>query len=358
MLVNKPTPKALVVDDLPDVAGVVCRSLNLLDFKVRAVYDPLEALEVCRTENFDLVVLDINMPQMNGIELLRRLKSMNPAATYVMLTGEDEDNFKTITQALREGAQGFVLKPFHVSQLLDSVQLALERTRLLRNSIRMKVYSPLLEGATAALLSALEAKDTSTQNHSSRVSYYAQQMTQAFRDYLSYEEMVQVRLGALFHDVGKIGVPDIILKKPGPLTPEERKIIMKHPEIGEKIIGAVEGMEKVAAIVRAHHEWYNGNGYPDGLKGYDIPLGARIATVADCFEAIVSPRVYSPGRSVDFALAELKRCRGTQFDPDVVDIFLDMISTGEIVYQPAHPEEAGYLLSIQSCRNPVVPKSA
>jgi putative nucleotidyltransferase with HDIG domain len=355
MLVSKSAAKALVIDDMPDVARVVSNSLLLQDFKVRAVYDPLDALDLCRHENFDLVLIDINLPYMNGIQLLRHLKALNASATYVMLTGEDQDNFKTVTQALREGAQGFVLKPFRVTELLESVNLALEKTRLLRASLTTTVYAPLLEGATSALLSALEAKDTSTQNHSNRVSYYAQCITNAFRDELNYEEMVQVRLGALFHDVGKIAVPDFILKKPSSLTPEERRIIMKHPDTGSKIIGAVEGMEKVAAIVRAHHERFDGKGYPDGLKGYDIPLGARITTVADCFEAIVSPRVYSPGRPVEYALAELKRCRGTQFDPDVVDVFLKFMDVGDIQYVPIPKTNYGALASVGQCRNPVLP---
>ncbi len=357
MLITKSASKALVVDDMPDVARVISNSLLLQNFKVRVVYDPLEALEICRTESFDLVLLDINMPHMNGIDLLRHLKNLNPSATYIMLTGEDEDNFKTITQALREGAQGFVLKPFRVAELLSSVNLALEKTRLLRDNIRVKVYAPLLEGAISALLSALEAKDTSTQNHSNRVAYYAKTLSNGFRTELNYEELVHVRLGALFHDVGKIGVPDFILKKPGPLTHEERQIIMKHPETGAKIIGAVEGMEKVASIVRSHHERFDGKGYPDGLKGLQIPLGARITTVADCFEAMVSPRVYSPGRSVDYALSELRRCRGTQFDPDVVDVFIRYFESGELQYIPAEKQNQEHPTFLE-CRDPVLPISA
>ena len=367
MLITKPVLKALVVDDIPSITHVVSNALSLQDFRVRAVNDPLDALQVCRTEHFELVLLDVRMPSMDGIELLRHLKVLNPSATYVMMTAEDQDNLKTVTRALKEGAQGFVLKPFRIAELISSVQMALEKTRLLRQSIRMQVYAPLLEGAVAALLSALEVKDLSTQNHSNRVSYYASSISEAFRDQLNYEELVQVKLGSLFHDVGKIGVPDYILKKPGPLTDEERQEIMKHPEIGAKIIGEVEGMERVAAIVRAHHERFDGGGYPDHLKGLAIPLGARITTVADCFEAMVSPRVYSPGRTVEAALFEIKRCRGTQFDPDVVDVFLGKMESGEIVHQVAHPDEVeGSLLrgevakakaGADNCSDPVLPRS-
>ena len=137
---------------------------------------------------------------------------------------------------------------------------------------------------------------------------------------------------------------------------------MKHPEIGAKIIGAVEGMEKVAAIVRAHHERFDGRGYPDKLSGYDIPFGARIATVADCFEAMVSPRVYSPGHTVEYALSEIKRCRGSQFDPEITDIFLAKIENGDIIHQPADALEGPPLgftpTTAQKCNDPVLPQPA
>ncbi len=360
MLVKQPAATALVVDDIANIAQIVSGALSMQGFKVRSLYDPLEALAICRQENFDLVVLDVHMPQMDGIELLHNLKALNPTGTYVVMTAEAQDNLQTVIRALKAGAQSFVVKPFRIKDLLSSVNLALEKTRLLRQNIRMKVYSPLLEGGIAALLSALEVKDLSTQNHSNRVAYYAQNVAQAFRDQLSFEELAHVRLGALFHDVGKIGVPEFILKKPGPLTPEERREIMKHPEIGARIIGAVEGMDKVAMVVRAHHERFDGQGYPDGVKGYNIPLGARITTVVDCFEAIVSPRVYKPGHSQDYALAELRRCRGSQFDPDVVDVFISKIESREIIYQPADPVELASILSNNpgACANPVFPQSA
>lgn len=347
MFIARPTTKALVVDDVPSIAHAVSIFLTNRDFKVRTAYDPLEALKICRSESFDLVLLDIRMPGMDGLELLRRLKRLDASATYVIMTAEG--NLQTVIKALKEGAQGFVVKPFTQSELMSSVDLALEKTRLIRENIRIKVYAPLLESASAALLSALEAKDGDTQSHSTRVSYYAQNMSAAFE--MTEDDLMQVKIGALFHDIGKIGVPDEILLKPGPLEPEERREIMKHPEIGAKIIGAFEGMEKVAAVVRAHHERYDGNGYPDKLAGNQIPLGARITTVADCFEAMVSPRVYSRGRSVEYALSELKRCAGTQFDPEVVEVFLYMMNNGQIIYQAA---SAALALS-NSCANPIIP---
>jgi putative nucleotidyltransferase with HDIG domain len=350
MFIARSTTKALVVDDVPSIAHAVSLFLSNRDFKVRTAFDPLDALKICRSEKFDLVLLDIRMPGMDGLELLRRLKRLDATATYVIMTAEG--NLQTVIKALKEGAQGFVVKPFTQNELMSSVDLALEKTRLIRENIRLKVYAPLLESATAALLSALEARDGDTQSHSTRVSYYAQNMSKAFE--MNEDDTMQVRIGALFHDIGKIGVPDHVLLKPGKLTDEERREIMKHPEIGAKIISAFEGMEQVAAIVRAHHERYDGEGYPDKLAGKNIPLGARITTVADCFEAMVSPRVYSKGRSVDYALNELKRCAGTQFDPEVVEVFLYMMNSGEIIYQAANPD---LVETASICANPVIPAS-
>jgi len=350
MLIARPKTKALVVDDETRLTHIISLVLKTRGFQVRTANDPLEALEICRSESFELVLLDIRMPGMDGLELLRRLKRLDATATYVIMTAEG--NLQTVIKALKDGAQGFVVKPFTHDELINSLNLALEKTRLIRENIRLKVYAPLLENATAALLSALEAKDNNTQSHSNRVSYYAQKISTAFE--MSEEEAVQVKVGSLFHDIGKIGVPDVILQKPGPLTPEERREIMKHPEIGEKIIRAIQGMEEVATIVRAHHERFDGGGYPDGLAAYNIPLGARITTVADCFEAMVSPRVYSNGRSVDYALEELKHCAGRQFDPDIVEVFLRMMDSGEIVHQAATEE---LVLTSNFCADPVLPQS-
>jgi putative nucleotidyltransferase with HDIG domain len=326
------TLKALVVDDISQAAEVVATILtNSRGFAVRTVYDPLEALQICRSENFDLVVMDYQMPGMDGFELLRHLKKADATTTYVMMTGRND--LKVVINALKAGAQGFVGKPFTRSELLESIDMAMEKTRLLRDHIQLRVYTPLLQGAIGALLSALEFEHDDTANHSKRVGYYAESIATDFD--MPADERNITQLGAIFHDIGKIGVPDHILLKPGPLDAEERKEMMRHPEIGWRIIKDVEGLHKVAQIVRAHHERYDGRGYPDGLKGDEIPLGARIAAVADSFEAIVSPRVYSAGRPVEEALKELKRCRGTQFDPDAVDIFIKKLDNGQIIYIPA-----------------------
>jgi putative nucleotidyltransferase with HDIG domain len=339
MFISRSATKALVVDDVSRAAQVVATILSSSrGFDVQAVNDPLEALEIVRSQPpdrpFDLVLMDYQMPGMDGIELLSKLKQADASTTYVMMTGRND--LKVVISALKAGVQGFVIKPFNRSELLEAVDMALQKTRLVREHLQMKVYGPMLEGAIGALLSALEYEHSDTANHSRKVSDLAKDMALEFQ--MSHDELSIVRLGALFHDIGKIGVPDHILLKPGPLTPEERKEMMKHPEIGERIIKDVEGLGHVAKIVRAHHERFDGKGYPDGLKGEQIPLGARIAAVADSFEAMIARRVYSNGRPVEDALEEVHRCSGKHFDPDVVNVFLRKMSVNINTYEiPTQP---------------------
>lgn len=350
MLITRPAQKALVVDDHINVAQVVSSLLTMRGFKVQTASNGNDVLKLVQNQSFDLVILDVNMPGMSGLDLLHYLRQHDSTCTYVMITADG--SLDTVIKALRLGAQGFVVKPFTHAEFLESIELALEKTKLVRQNISMNMYAPLLEGATSALLTALEARDIETQSHSQRVSKYAEQLALGFN--MNYSDTMLVRIGALFHDIGKIGIPDRILRKPSRLTPEERQIIQKHPEIGDKIIRSIEGMDEVAEIVRAHHENFNGTGYPDGLAGKDIPIGARITTVTDCFEAMVSPRVYSRGRSVDEAISELKRCTGTQFDPEVVELFLHKIETGQIVYtSPIKVNEPN-----DDCSNPVLPAAS
>jgi putative nucleotidyltransferase with HDIG domain len=323
------------VDDLSQAADVVANILSTnRDYRVRAVYDPFDALELSKQEHFDLVVMDYQMPGMDGFQLLSHLKKADASTTFVMMTGRND--MRVVMNALKAGAQGFVAKPFTRNELLEAIDLALEKTRLIREHIHMRVYQPLLQGAIGALLSALEYEHDDTANHSKRVSSYAESLALEFE--MLQEERQVTQLGALFHDIGKIGVPDHILLKPGPLDEDERREMQKHPEIGWRIIKDVEGLHQVALIVRAHHERFDGKGYPDGLKGLDIPLGARIAAVADSFEAMIAPRVYSKGRPVEDALEELRRCSGKQFDPDVVQVFLNKFESGLMHFSlPAKP---------------------
>lgn len=188
---------------------------------------------------------------------------------------------------------------------------------------RLEVRPAHLAEVVAVLLAAAEAKDPGSEQHAYRVAARARQL--GWRMELSAGDLSALVTAALLHDIGKIGVPDAILAKPGPLTPAEYATIQRHPAIGEAILRPLAEFGHVRSLVRHHHEWYDGRGYPDGLAGEQIPLGARILQVADSIDAMLTPRSYKPGRSVEEVVAELTRCRGTQFDPSIADLAIESL---------------------------------
>ena len=313
--------RVLLVDDDPSVLSITKRLLERRGYSVRSTNSAVDGLTILNNDTFDLLLADIHMPQMTGLELVKEARTLVPDLTCVMITGSN--TLKMAIQALKSGAQGFVCKPFTEGELYESIDLALEKTRLVRENVYMRIYAPLLESACTALLNALAAKDPDTQEHCQRLAQSAHNL--AFDLGLPPEAAVRVRIAALFHDIGKIGVPDAVLNKPSSLTDDERYQIMRHPDIGHNIINAVQGLGDVADMVRAHHERYDGNGYPSHLAGEEIPYGARIITVADSFDAMIFRRVYSNGRPIKTALDELRRGKGTQFDPHIVDVFAERV---------------------------------
>jgi putative nucleotidyltransferase with HDIG domain len=199
------------------------------------------------------------------------------------------------------------------------------------------VRDPSLLDAVTALARAVDAKDHYTQGHSQSVSRFASQIARQMS--LSDSLIEEVRLGGILHDIGKIGIPEAVLNKPSILTPEEFSLMKSHALLGAKILEPlkVKAIERIRGMVHHHHEMLDGSGYPDNLKGDDIPLGARIITVADCFDTMVTKRAYKHGRTLEEAMEELRRCRGTQFDPDVVDAFARSI---ESLGDPSTPSKA------------------
>jgi putative nucleotidyltransferase with HDIG domain len=210
--------------------------------------------------------------------------------------------------------------------------------------------APSLLDTITALAFAIDAKDHYTQNHSKNVSQIAVRIAQQLGLTESFTE--EVRLGGILHDIGKIGVPEVILNKDSTLTPEEFDIIKKHTLLGEKILEPlkVKAIEPIRGMVRHHHEMVDGSGYPDHLKGEVIPLGARIISVADCFDTMISERKYKRGRTVDDALDELRRCSGTQFDPDVVEAFVRSLVSPDLVAPGLSMEELIINHEVESSR--------
>ena len=326
----------LIVDDDRQVREVLHQIFLSAGYDCRVARDGREGLEVFRAERPPLIVTDLKMPEMTGIELLRAVREADADAAVIVLTGAAD--VKTAIDSLKLGAYDFIMKPVNVDELLIAAERAIERRQLL---IERREYQELLErrvveatrdvasayqqlqetyrATLEALGSALDTRDVGTEAHSRRVHGYA---LATAREYgVPETEMAELGHGVLLHDIGKIGIPDAILLKPGPLTDDEWRIMRRHPEIGKSLIERIPFLRGAVPIVWAHHEKWNGTGYPRGLRADAIPLGARIFMVVDAFDAMTFDRPYSKAKPFDVAKAEIRRCAGSHFDPGVVESF-------------------------------------
>jgi cyclic di-GMP phosphodiesterase len=325
--------RILVVDDEESVREIVSAMLNAAGYRCEQAGSGREALGLLESgEEFDLVLSDILMPDLGGLGLLERIKEQFPDLSVVMVTALHE--ISVALEALRNGAYDYLLKPFEREQLLATVRRALENRRLrmenrayqsdlearvvARTADLERSYDMLLE----ALGGALDMKDAETEGHSKRVTAFTIAIAKSRG--LSKEEVTRIARGAFLHDIGKMAIPDAILRKPGPLSPEEVIIMREHCYRGYQILKRIPFLQEAAEIVYSHQEYYDGSGYPRGLRGEEIPLGSRIFAVADTFDAITSDRPYRRAQNVEAAQTEIKRCSGTQFDPIVVEQFLSM----------------------------------
>jgi putative two-component system response regulator len=333
----------LVVDDEPNVRTVLRRVLEPEGFRVTEAASGAEALLVYAREGVDLVLSDLMMPGMNGTELLQRVKASDDTVSFIILTGAG--SLQNAIEALHHAADDYLLKPFDVDELLHAVRRGLSHRQLLienrsyRATLEARVteqaqqIETFFEEAVIAIVSAVEAKDGYTGGHIERVTRYA---VAAGRTYgLSDEEIRDLRMAGLLHDVGKIGIPDGILNKPEVLTAAEYEIMKRHPAIGASIIQRSRSLRPALPGVLHHHERWDGSGYPQGLRGPDISLQGRILAVADAFDAMVTARPYRPARTAKAGLAELLRCAGTHFDPEVVRAFVRAVETGDVQLAPA-----------------------
>jgi response regulator RpfG family c-di-GMP phosphodiesterase len=329
--------RILLVDDDVLILQALARLLKAEGYEVIAHSDPVAA---SAERGFQVVITDFMMPQLNGIELLGMLKAAEPFAVRILLTAAAD--FKVASEAVNRGEIFRLLaKPWTMSELFACVRqaaahhhLTMENQRLSaelahknealvevnRNLERLVIErsNGLLEG----LVSALDYRDTETQWHSRRVALYSRRIAQGCG--VEGEALEVVEQGALLHDIGKIGVRDSILLKPGKLTPEEWQEMKMHPDFGYRILARLPFLAGAAQIVLQHQERWDGNGYPQGLRGEQIVLGARVFCVADTMDAICSDRPYRKGRSLEVAKEEIQRCSGTQFDPNVVEAFLSI----------------------------------
>lgn len=321
--------KILVVDDEPSIVDVLTRFLTREGYAVVTAANGREALERVQQEQPDLILLDVTMPELDGFSVCRALKEDERTALIpiTMLTGLDDREHRT--RGIEAGADDFLTKPFEQSIL---------RARI-RSQLRLKRLTDQLEHTERVifmLAAAVEAKDAYTEGHLRRLRGYAEQLAQASG--LAQPEVRAVRYGGILHDIGKIGVDEAIIRKPGPLTTDEIAQMRRHPEIGAQIISQMRFARDVAPIISAHHEYWDGSGYPLGLRGEEIPIGARIITIVDAYDAMTTDRPYRAALSEEEALRRLRAGRGTQFDPDMLDVFLDLIESNGL--SPEHGRAA------------------
>jgi putative two-component system response regulator len=330
--------KILIADDEQDIRELLADFLEGEGFDCLLAANAFEALEKFKSEpTIDIVMSDIRMPGKNGLELLGEIKKLDEDVMVIMISAVKD--IESAISAMSKGAYDYIAKPFKLNQVALVAQRALDKRKLiLENKRYQKRLEKMVEERTLelrnalneldqtynftlrALVTALDTRDTETQGHSLRVVRYTLRLARLL-DIRDPEQLKIYEYGALLHDIGKIGIPDAILRKPGKLTAEEWEIMKRHPQIGYDILRKIKFLDEAAQIVLHHHEHYTGKGYPDGLSGEAIPLGARIFNVADTLDAMTSNRPYRKALTFEATAEEILRCSVTQFDPKVVEAF-------------------------------------
>ena len=329
--------RILVVDDETQVRAMIASTLERHGYEVILASNGREALAAISLNTFDLVLTDIVMQDVNGIALLERVHSQLPNLPVVMVTAIHD--ISVAIDSMRRGAYDYLLKPFEREHLMSTVHRALDhkqvleeshnyqqsleqmvraRTEMLRHAMEDLEHS--YDVTLEALGDALDLKDSETEGHSKRVTAYTIALARAMG--IPPADIKVIARGAFLHDVGKMAIPDDILRKPGQLTMDEQSVMREHCTRGYHMLRKIPFLAGAAEIVYCHQEHFDGSGYPSGIRGHDIPIGARIFAIADTLDAITSDRPYRKARSFDAAREEILRCSGTQFDPAVVEVFL------------------------------------
>lgn len=333
----------LVVDDEESIREIVCSMLAASGYQCHQVPSGVEALHLLESgADFDLMLSDLMMAELDGIALLERTKEQFPDMPVIMVTAVHD--ISVALAAIRNGAYDYLLKPFEREQLMNTVRRALENRRL---KLENRAYQSNLESLVTArtdqlrqtmtdlersyditleaLGDALDLKDAETEGHSKRVTAYTIAIARAMG--VSNENIRIIARGAFLHDIGKMAIPDSILRKPGALTKEETAIMREHAYRGYQMLRKIPFLTEAADIVYSHQEMFDGSGYPRSLKGEEIPKGARIFAIADTLDAITSDRPYRAAQPFSAAKVEIVRCAGSQFDPEIVSVFAGMPET-------------------------------
>ena len=327
----------LIVDDEEMICRLLSQKLSKEGYSCATANSGQEALHHIQGDHFSLMISDIKMPMMDGMALLKKVKDLHPKILVIMATAYAEIDYAV--EAMRMGAQDFLVKPIDLNLMVMSVKKALEKRHL---EEQIEAYQKNLEqlvnmrtaklqqtlkclrkaqlDSLKILIGAIEAKDPYTRGHSERVSKIVVQMGKKLD--LRGQRLELLEYGALLHDIGKIGIRESVLQKKGPLTPEEYQHVQEHSLIAVKILEGVDFFKGTIPMIRHHHEHVDGGGYPDGLIGENIPLEARIITIADAFDAMTSVRPHRGKMSIEVALLEMVKVRGKQFDSWILEVFL------------------------------------
>jgi response regulator RpfG family c-di-GMP phosphodiesterase len=334
---RRPAIRVLAIDDESPARKLLSLILGPPAFDCVTASDGNEAIEILLQARFDVIISDLHMPGISGMELLAQVRRRYPRMAFLVTTGVDD--VEVGVQAMRSGADDYLVKPLREDVVLISIESALhkrkleqqvedyrqnleemiaERTEQLQAAVWQieRTYEDTLQ----ALGAAVDLRDNETAGHSQRVCRYSIEIALAMG--WSEKQLGSLARGAYLHDIGKLGIPDSILLKPGPLTPEEWERMQQHVQIGFDLVKDIPFLADAAEIVLTHHECYDGRGYPVGLKKEEIPLGARIFAVADALDAITSDRPYRPASSFAAARETIRHCSDSKFDPAVVRVFL------------------------------------
>lgn len=323
--------KIIVVDDESGILDSLSILLKRSGYQFTGVTNPLEAIELVKKEHFDLMLLDFIMTPIHGDQVVEEIRKFNKELYILLLTGY-KDLAPPLETIKRLDIQGYCEKSDKFDQLLLLVESgikAIEQMNMIKKiNAELRDTNEKLEKAYLESIQTLrytvEAKDPYTRGHSDRVSEYSELIGKYLN--LSEDDLHKLKIGGLFHDIGKIGVPDSILLKTSRLTDDEYSEIKNHPSIGAHILSNASLFQDIIPIVKHHHERYDGFGYPGKLAGEDIPYLARIAAVADSFDAMTSKRTYRDSLPIDIVKQEIEKNKGTQFDPKIADVFLDILN--------------------------------
>lgn len=316
----------LLVDDEADNLALLYRTLRGT-YNIEKTTSPLQALEILKERPFELVISDHKMPEMDGVEFLKRVQLQHPQVMRILLTAYSDANI--LIDAINYAKiYRYVKKPFNPDELQLIVSSALEYYQLKHDNDKLIAdLKELFSGTIKAIMEALDAKDSYTSGRSRRITYYSIQIAKQLG--LSPIEIGKIELAGMLHDIGMIGVSDEILYKIDALSQEEYDEIKKHITYSVKILEDIKQLKDVVEIIKYHHEKHDGTGYPHGISGENIPIGSRIIAISDAFDSVISNRIYREKTDLHAALEEIKKASGTQFDPVIVSAFENCFSSIE-----------------------------